>query len=69
MSGDCDPVLEAVEALKASGRAVRPWPEDILFWLVDGMVWQVDGQMLTDGDLMALAIRLGLMDAPTTKLQ
>jgi len=64
MSVDCDPILEAVEALKLSGRSVRPWAEDILLWLVDGMVWLVDGEMLTDSDLLALAIRLGLMDSP-----
>ena len=69
MSDDHDPILEAVEALKASGRNVGPWAEDILLWLVDGMLWLVDGEMLTDGDLRALAVRLGLVDSSTTKLQ
>ena len=64
MSGDADPVLEAIEVLKASGRNVGPWTEDVMLWLVDGMLWLVDGEMLTDGDLMALAVRLGLMDSP-----
>lgn len=64
MSEAHDSILEAVEALKASGRTVKPWAEDILLWLVDGMLWLVDGEMLTDGDLMALAVLLGLMDSP-----
>ena len=54
---DADSIQEAVEALKASGRIVEPWADDIMLWLVDG-------EMLTDGELLALAIRLGLMDSP-----
>ncbi|MBP1178268.1 hypothetical protein [Methylobacterium sp. PvR107] len=49
MSEGADRVLEAVEALKASGRNVGPWAEDVMLWLVDGMLWLVDGEMLTDG--------------------
>jgi len=64
MSEGHDPILDAVEALEASGRTVTPWAEDILLWLIDGMLWLVDGEMLTDGDLMSLAVRLGLIDAP-----
>ncbi|KNY24466.1 hypothetical protein [Methylobacterium sp. ARG-1] len=51
-----DPIVEAVEALRASGRTVEP---DAEFELC-----QVDGKWITSGDPMALALRLGLMDGP-----
>ncbi len=37
---------------------------ELVMILVDAMLWLVDGEMLTDSDLLALAIRLGLMDLP-----
>ncbi|MET0529594.1 MAG: hypothetical protein ABW003_14895 [Microvirga sp.] len=64
MSDEADAVLEAVEALSASGRIVERWAEDVMLWLVDAELWLVDGEVLTDSDLLALAIRLGLMDSP-----
>jgi hypothetical protein len=55
---DTDPLLiEAVEVLRVCGRKVEPWSECYPLWLVDG-------ETLTDSDLLALAIRLGLMDSP-----
>jgi hypothetical protein len=57
MSDDADPVLEAVAALRARGRTVEPWSDASALWLVNG-------ESLTDSDLLALAIRLGLMDSP-----
>lgn len=62
MSDSHDPILEAVEALKLRGHAVVPWGDDFEAWLVDG-------ETLTDGELMALALRLGLMELTTTRLQ
>jgi hypothetical protein len=59
MSEGHDPVLEAVEALKLRGHTVEPWGDDFMLWLVDG-------QSLTSGELLALAVRLGLMDSPGT---
>jgi hypothetical protein len=57
MSEGHDPVLEAVEALRAGGHTVEPWGDDFMLWLVDG-------QTLTEMELLALAMRLGLMDSP-----
>ncbi|QGY05482.1 hypothetical protein MMSR116_29020 [Methylobacterium mesophilicum SR1.6/6] len=57
--GDIDPILEAVEALRLLGKTVEPWSDDFALWLVDG-------ETLTDSDLLALAIRLGVMDSPGT---
>ncbi|GJE53530.1 hypothetical protein GOFOIKOB_6614 [Methylobacterium tardum] len=62
MSNEADPVLEAVAALRALGYTVVP-DEDFERWQVDG------GEWITLGDLLALALRLGLMDSTTTKLQ
>jgi hypothetical protein len=62
MSEDADPVLEAVAALRALGHTVVP-DDDFKRWHVDG------GEWITLGDLLALALRLGLMDSTTTKLQ
>lgn len=50
--------------MNASGRNVGPWAEDILLWLADELLWRADGEMLTDGDVAAPAVRLGLMDSP-----
>ncbi|MBP1179942.1 hypothetical protein [Methylobacterium sp. PvR107] len=62
MSEGHDPILEAIEALKLRGHTVDPWGDDHLLWLVDG-------QSLTEGELLALAVRLGLMDSTSAKLQ
>lgn len=62
MSEGHDPILEAVEALRLRGHTVEPWAVEFDAWLVDG-------ETLTDGDLLALAVRLGLMDSTTDKLQ
>lgn len=52
-----DPFHEAVEALRAIGRQVEPTGDDL-------GLWRVDGVEMTDGDLIALALRLGLMTGP-----
>lgn len=57
MSEGHDPLFEAVDALRARGLKVEPWSKSYPLWLVDG-------ETLTDSDLLALAIRLGLMDPP-----
>ena len=61
MSADVDPVLEAVAALRACGYIVEPWSNVFLYWLVDG-------EAMTDGELLALAHRLGLISS-TGQLQ
>lgn len=62
MSDGHDPIREAVVALRARGHTIEPWPGGLPYWLVDG-------ETLTDGDLLALAVRVGLMDSASTKLQ
>lgn len=62
MSEGDDPIREAVSALSASGYEVESIAGDHMLWLVDG-------QPLTEGELMALAVRVGLMDSTTTTLQ
>ena len=57
MSDDVDPAQEAADALRASGITVEPTGDDLALWLVDK-------RLLTDGDLLALAFRHGLMDGP-----
>ena len=57
MSESPNQVLEAVRVLIAKGRRVEPYGEDLLLWLVDG-------QSLTDHEIVAFALRLGLMDEP-----
>lgn len=59
---DHDAVTEAAEALIAAGHSVEPWGDDFAFW-------QVDGRTLSDSDLLALAIRNGLMEPPSDRLQ
>jgi hypothetical protein len=54
-------LLEAVQALRVCGYVVEPWSNDYPLWLVDG-------ETFTDGAVIVLALRLGLMDAPE-KLQ
>ena len=56
MSDDTDLVLEAVAVLRACGYIVEPWSNDFPYWLVDG-------ETVTDGELLALAHRLGLMSS------
>jgi hypothetical protein len=50
-------LLEAVEALRACGYTVEPWSRDYPLWLVD---WET----YTDGAVIMLALRLGLMESP-----
>ena len=57
MSEGHNTIEETAEALKAYGHIVEPRSDDFALWLVDG-------ESLTDSDLLALAIRLGLMDSP-----
>lgn len=54
---DYDPMIEAAEALIALGHTVVP-DDDFERWQVDG------GEWITLGDLLALALRHGLMDGP-----
>ena len=56
-----DVLSEAVQALRACGYAVEPWSNDYPLWLVDQ-------ETFTDGAVIVLALRLGLMDGPE-KLQ
>ncbi len=62
MSDGDDPIREAVAVLRARGHTVVPWTGGLPYWLVDG-------ETLTDGDLLALAVRVGLIDSTTTTLQ
>lgn len=62
MSDDHDAISEAADALIAAGYDVKPWGDDHAFWFVNG-------RTLNDADLLALAIRLGLMESSTNKLQ
>jgi hypothetical protein len=57
MDDDADPALEAVAALRALGHTVVP-DEEFERWQVDG------GEWITLGELLALALRLGLCDSP-----
>lgn len=57
MSESDDQIFEAADALRAHGLKVKPWSKSYPLWLVDG-------ETLTDGDIIALAVRLGLMDSP-----
>jgi hypothetical protein len=50
-----DVVLEAVQALRACGYSVEPWSGDYPLWLVDR-------ETCTDGAVIVLALRLGLME-------
>ncbi|WP_245450677.1 hypothetical protein [Methylobacterium brachiatum] len=50
---DADPIVEAVAVIMARGHTVEP-DDDFENWRVDGGAW------LTAGDLLALAICLGL---------
>lgn len=56
------PIREAVATLRARGHTVEPWISGLPYWLVDS-------ETLTDGDMIALAVRLGLVVSTTTRLQ
>ncbi|GAN52331.1 hypothetical protein ACXR8U_07300 [Methylobacterium radiotolerans] len=62
MSDGHNLIREAVAALRARGHNVEPWTGSLPYRLVDG-------ETLTDGDLLALAVRVGLMDSTSTRLQ
>ena len=55
MSGVDDVLSEAVQTLRACGYAVEPWSNNYPLWLVDR-------ETFTDGAVIMLALRLGLMD-------
>jgi hypothetical protein len=57
MSEGADPVSEAVAVLHARGHIVVP-DDDFERWQVDGEEW------ITLGELLELALRLGLVAAP-----
>lgn len=50
-------LLEAVQALRACGYTVEPWSADYPLWLVNR-------ETFTDGAVIVLALRLGLMEGP-----
>jgi hypothetical protein len=50
-----DVLLEAVQALRACGYTVEPWSSGYPLWLVDR-------ETFTDGAVIVLALRLGLME-------
>ncbi|KQS85744.1 hypothetical protein ASG32_17795 [Methylobacterium sp. Leaf361] len=52
-----DPMLEAVEVLIALGHTITP-DDDFERWQVDG------GEWMSLSDLLALALRHGLVDGP-----
>lgn len=54
---DYDPTLEAVAALQAHGHTVEP-DEEFERWQIDGREW------ISHDDLLAIALRLGLVDGP-----
>jgi hypothetical protein len=56
MSNGRESMLEAVEALKLAGYTVEPFG--------GGLLWLVNGRSMTDGEVLALALRLGLPDRP-----
>ena len=57
MIEDYDPTLEAVAALQAHGHTVAP-DEEFQSWQIDG------GEWISLSELLALALRLGLVDGP-----
>ena len=52
-----DVLFEVVQALRARGYAVEPWSDDYPLWLVDR-------ETFTDGAVIVLALRFGLMEGP-----
>ena len=57
MNEDDDPVLEAVDALRARGAVIEPCGEELERWRVGDFV-------MGDCDVMRLAERLGLIAEP-----
>lgn len=57
MPDDHDAITEAADALIAYGYKVEPVGDDFALRVVDG-------KGMNDSDLLALAIRLSLMDSP-----
>lgn len=57
-----DPIFDAVDALLDAGHVVEPWGEDLGMWLVDGM-------MLTEQAVVAMAARLGLAKGLPPRMQ
>jgi hypothetical protein len=53
---DDDPVHEAIEALRAAGRTVLPAEDAPGLYRVD------HGPEMTGGDVLAMAIQMGLME-------
>ena len=62
MPDDHGATTEAADALIAAGYDVKPWGDDLAMWLCNG-------ETISDGELMALALRNGLMEPPSTRLQ
>lgn len=54
-----DPIHEAAEALREIGHKVEPTGDDLGLWLVDG-------DEMTERDLITLAVLLGLVTDPET---
>lgn len=50
-------LFEAVQALRACGYAVEPWSNGYPLWLVNR-------ETFTDGGVIVLALRFGLMEGP-----
>lgn len=57
-----DPIFDAVDALLDAGHVVQPWGADLGIWLVNG-------ETLTDQAIVALAAQLGLIKAPSPRVQ
>ena len=57
MSEDADPVLEAVDALRAYGAVIEPCGEELERWRVGDFV-------MGDADVMRLAERFGAIAEP-----
>ncbi|GJE62767.1 hypothetical protein [Methylobacterium trifolii] len=53
---DPELLIVAVDGLRDAGHTIESIGDDLMLWQVEG------GTALTDDDLIALAIRMGLMD-------
>lgn len=62
MSEPQSPIYESAAALRAYGCKVEPWSKSYPLRLVDG-------ESLSDAELMELALRLALVNSTTTRLQ
>ncbi|GJE09484.1 hypothetical protein [Methylobacterium longum] len=56
---EADPLTDAISALRAKGHTVEPCGEDPALWRIDN-----EDQELTVEQLLALALRLGLVEGP-----